>query len=271
MPLEHISFEDYLARPGLNATVLKAGVKSMMHALHAATGERKETPSMRWGSLCHAVLLEPARVERDFAVFDGRKQGKAWDEFRTANAHKEVVTEAEALALSVMAKQVWKNPVAVKLISEGEREVSAFWSTPEYGAAKARFDVLNPNHFVDIKTTAEISPGAFRSTAAKMGYHIQCGWYQCGLRELTGNLLPVYIVCVESDPPHDVAVYEYDEIALAAGRDVAQGVAKKYRECEKAGVWPGVQADIQSLKLPPWMIAGEEPIALKIGGEQVEV
>ena len=47
-----MTYEEYAALPGINATSIKAGAVSMLHMHHAKTGGGKAaTPAMLWGSL----------------------------------------------------------------------------------------------------------------------------------------------------------------------------------------------------------------------------
>lgn len=267
MPFESIAFDQYAAREGLNAGAIVYGMKSMRHMNHAIHEAKPESAAMRWGRLCHMVLLEPNRATTDLAIFDGAKRGKAWEEFKSANETKDVVTEDEALWLSVMATSVHSNPAARQLLVEGRQELSMFWETPEYGKAKGRMDVYSDNAIVDLKMTADLS--RFKQTAAKMGYHVKAGWYQRGVEAITEHILPVYILAVEDSPPHDLAIYEYDQEALAVGRDVSLAVAKQYRQCQATGIFPGMYPDIQTLRLPEYLMTGDEPLALKIGGQSI--
>jgi exodeoxyribonuclease VIII len=256
---------DYFSRPGLSASALVHGVKSMKHMNYYLHNPPDPTPAMRWGSLCHSAILEPERFERDIAVFEGdSKRGKAWTEFCDENAGREIVTVSESAQLAAMIEAVHGRADIKALLTEGQREASMFWTDDEYGAAKGRMDVYLPGvQVVDLKTTNDLT--RFKDTAARLLYHLRMGWYQVGVREITGasTCLPVYILTVEQDPPYDTRVYEYDSEALAVGRDVAQAVAKQYRLCEKSGEYPGVCADITPLKLPAWMMDGDDPFAMK--------
>lgn len=242
--------ETYFKAPGLSASALVHGVKSMLHMRYHMTNPTETTPAMRWGKLCHSALLEPERFERDIAVFEGPKRGNEWKEFQSANDGKEIVTVEESAQLAAMIEAVHGRADAKVLLTEGHREVSAFWSTTEYGEAKGRLDVLSPNAICDLKTTTDIS--RFQNTAAQLPINVRVGWYQVGIREITGKLLPVYIIAVEQNAPFDVRTYEYDAEALALGRDIAIKTAKRYRECQKSGVYPGVCSDVQTLRLPEW-------------------
>jgi len=263
---------DYFSRAGLSASALVHGMKSMKHMRYYLNNPPDPTPAMQWGNLCHSAILEPERFERDIAVFEGdAKRGKAWTEFCEENDGKEIVTVSESAQLAAMIESVHSRADIKTLLTEGRRECSMFWESDDYGAAKGRMDLYNENHVVDLKTTNDLT--RFKDTAARLRYHMRMGWYQVGLREITGakDCLPVYIVTVEQDPPYDTRIYEYDPEALAVGRDVAQAVAKQYRECEKSGEYPGICADITTLRLPDWMMAGSEPLALVVGGQSIEM
>lgn len=258
--------EIYFKRPGLSASALVHGVKSMKHMRYYLTNPTEPTSAMRWGSLCHSAILEPERFERDIAVFEGEsKRGKAWTEFCETNAGKEIVTVAESAQLAEMIEAVHGRADAKALLTEGQREVSAFWRTEEYGVAKGRLDILSDNSVCDLKTTGDIS--RFQNTAAQLLINVRVGWYQLGVREITGKLLPVYIISVEQNAPFDVRVWEYDSEALALGRDIAIKTAKRYRECCAAGRYPGVCEDIQTLRLPEWMTNQQME---KVGASELE-
>ena len=240
----------YFSMPGLSASALCHGCKSMKAMRWYMTNETEPSAAMRWGNICHAALLEPDRFEQDFPVFDGPKRGKDWQDFRDANADKEIITAEECEQLLAMIEAVRSRKDAFDLLSDGDHEVSAFWQYEGCGNCKGRMDVLNKNAIVDLKTTSDISK--FQNTAAQLLINVRVGWYQVGVREITGALLPVYIVSVEQKPPFDILVYEYDAEALALGRDIAIKTARKYRECEKVSKFPGVCEDIQTLRLPEW-------------------
>ena len=256
---------------GLNASVLVHGVKSMKHMRYAALNPQESTPQMRWGNLVHSVVLEPDRFERECVVWDGNKRGNAYKDFIANTPEgKQIITAEEAMLLESTIDAVRHNKAVMDLFKDCHKECSFLWETPEYGKAKARMDGYNPNCIAELKTTADVSPTGFQRTAAKLLYHVRAGWYQCAVRAIIGKLIPVYVACIEADPPHDIVIYEYSEEALAVGRDVSQAIAKQYRECEKNGVYPGVCEDVRTLKLPNWMMEGEKPLALVIGGQSIE-
>lgn len=256
---------------GLNASSIVPGVKSMKHMRYSIQNPKDATPQMRWGNLVHSVLLEPERFERDCVVWDGAKRGNAWKEFlEETEEGKEIITAEESEILQSTIEAFTANKAAVDLFRDCSKECSFFWETPQYGKAKSRLDGYSPNLIAELKTTNDISPTGFQRIAAKLLYHVRAGWYQVGVRELIGRLLPVYVACIEADPPHDIVVYEYSEEALAVGRDVSQAVAKKYRECEANGVYPGVCEDVRTLKLPDWMMKGDNPLALVVNGTSIE-
>ena len=245
--------EAYFKAEGLSGSLLVEGARSMKRAKWYVDNPKEETPAMRWGNLQHPALLEPDRFESELVVFEGKsKRGSAWTEFVAENQGKYCVTEEESELLAAAMDSIRSRPDAMALLTEGDREASAFWETTVYGKAKGRMDVYDVNHIVDLKTTGDLDN--FKNVAARMLYHVKMGWYQIGAREITGKLLPVYIVAVEQDPPFDVRVFEYDSEALAIGRDIAINTAKKYRACQQSGVYPGACEDVQTLRLPEWMI-----------------
>src|SRR6185436_4495556 len=55
--------------------------------------KQESKPVYDVGSLTHAVILEPHKVETDFAIFPGlRKAGAKYEEFKAANAGKIILS-----------------------------------------------------------------------------------------------------------------------------------------------------------------------------------
>lgn len=90
MALQHLDEEDYRALPHLNQSILKHGLRSMLHMKTAMEAPPKTTDALIFGQLFHTLVLEPDTYAKQFAVapeVDRRtKAGKQeWEDFLAVN------------------------------------------------------------------------------------------------------------------------------------------------------------------------------------------
>src|SRR5690349_11438930 len=121
-----MSREEYDALKRTNFSRLKLLAKSPAHYLH---GFGPESAPMRLGTAAHAATLEPAKFASGFVVYKKRRQSKEWDAFEAAaeRAGQTVLTEAEHVEAVAMAAAIRNHPVASRLLSGGNAEVSLTW------------------------------------------------------------------------------------------------------------------------------------------------
>ena len=250
-----MNFNQYKAIKAINATSIKAGQKSMLHMHEAMTGESKEqTPAMRWGSLVHKAILEPAEFAALVCVYEGVKRGKDWEAFKLENNLDFVVSLDEKERLEDIRDAVHNNTHAHDLISHCIKEMTIEWEG-EYGAAKARLDGYDVfAGIIDLKTAKNITPDGFARQFISLGYDLQVGWYVEGAM-IAGNrqeLPNVTIIAVEPIAPYDVAVYTVPRAIVELGRKRARKLAIEYRFCEAEDRFPGVSEGVNELVMPDW-------------------
>ena len=275
-----MDFKTYQSIQAINATAIKAGVVSMKHMRAVMTGEeQEETAAMRWGSLVHMAILEPESFIGSVAIYDGVKRGKAWDDFKTANISLDIITEGENDRLTAIMASVHSNKAASDLIDNTLHEVTARSNDATTGPAKARLDCFSTIlGVVDLKTTARIQPELFAKQFVGMGYDLQVGWYCDTARQhYELDAMPAcHVIAVESKPPYDVAVYRVPDMVINVGKSKARKIAERYRQCEVAGIFPGVMDGVKELVMPAWygekdvMEAFAEMSASALFGDEVE-
>lgn len=156
---------------------------------------RKKTPSLRWGSLVHTIILEPQLIGDEWAVMpEGLDKGKGAkareEEFLLANEGKEIVSHDEYVQLSNIAKAVQEDEDAAALLAgEGVNESSYFWTDPITGIEmRCRPDRYREDGLmVDVKTTPSVEHYAFRRSVWDFGYDRQSGIYTDGVEIVTGR------------------------------------------------------------------------------------
>jgi hypothetical protein len=257
-----MTFEEYKAIPALNATAIKAGGLSMLHMHAAMTGvEKEQTPAMRWGKIVHKAILEREAFFKTVSVFEGSvRRGQAWDQFQADHDPEWILTTDQHAKLFALSAAVHANADAHRLIESSMHEVTAQWAGDEYGPAKARLDGFSERAgVVELKTARAINQRMFAKAFAGSGYDIQCGWYCEGANRasLCKTFPACNVIAIESKPPFDVAVYTISNTTLQVGLARAKKIAARYRDAERAGVFPGVSAGVTELVMPDWY-GGEE-------------
>lgn len=238
--------------PGINWSTLRHMRRSPLHYQHALANARADSDTFRRGRLLHALVLEPGSVDGAFVVWEGgRRAGKAWAEFRSANASRTIVTAQDmrdALAMAEAVQRVWVAP--------HHREITMQWVDRATGlACKGRLDAIDPAYVTEIKTTYDAASATMSRSLARYDYHCQLAHYRAGAIAcgLASPATRARIVAVESSAPYDVAIYDLDDEALIAGEEEVARLLARVAECTAAGAWPGRYTEPQPLSLPGWM------------------
>lgn len=238
-------------------SVSVSGLKTILRSPAHYLWERehpKTSTAFDLGSVAHAIILGKGA---QYVAIDGN---------RNANAVKEQIAEAKSAGLVVlkseqldaaqrMADAVSRHRLASQLLSAGRAEVSAYMVDEPTGClVRGRFDWVNPDATVDLKTALSADPDVFRTAAARYGYHMQNAMY-VDLRDANGETgKPFVFVVVENTPPHPVTVIEFDAPSIARGRELNRRALDIYATCRATDEWPGYTRDTTTalVGIPSW-------------------
>ena len=190
---------------------------------------RKKTPSLRWGSLVHTIILEPQLIGDEWAVMpEGLDKGKGAkareEEFIIANEGKEIVSHDEYVQLTSIAVAVQEDTEAASLLAgDGVNEASYFWKDPITGIdMRCRPDRYRDDGLlVDVKTTPSVEHFAFRRSCWEFGYDRQSAIYQDGIEQATGRKpIGFAFIAIEGKeaPEIFVQVFVMTEADIEVGR-----------------------------------------------------
>lgn len=273
--LTGLTFAQYDAMEGVNWSTLKSMRVSPLQYRHDLGARRPATDAMRLGIAAHCAVFEPDQMLRRFAIWDGeRRYGREWDAFCAANDGRTILRSADYDKCLAIRDAVRGHKLAGRYCTGGQAELSIRWRDVDSDLeCKARLDYVIPGRcVVDLKTTADIEIGKFSALSARLRYHTQLSFYTNGYALVTGDLLPAFIIAVQSDQPHDVAVYQLPNETLAAGEAEWMTLLDRLRQCRASNTWPGMYEAEQALLLPPWELARSDADAeLLIGGEEVRL
>lgn len=234
--------------------------------------ESRDREAFRLGSAAHARILEPERFACEFVVAPDfgplrknddagvtTEQGKANKirkaEWMAERAGATIIDSAADEATMGMVESIARHPLASALLARSKSELTARWADPITGLpCKARADAFDETRMVvvDVKTTADASPDAFRRSIASYGYHRQAAHYLSGFHVLTGERVRFAFVAVEKEPPFAVAVYMISAEFRKVGRRHVVTAMRTIAECCAAGEFPAYPEKIQTLSPPRW-------------------
>ncbi len=248
----------------LRFSTLKNMAKSPAHCRYAMLNPSAPTPSMRLGSMAHAILLGKEMP----VVYPGPvRRGKEYEAFKAKFPEGETIfLESEVSDARAIARSLMDNGEACKLLL-GKREETIHWEFSGR-ACRGTPDAVNTREsvLVDLKTTVDASPQRFPWQALRLAYHGQLAWYRDGLAAAgVADLERCIIVAVENRPPYAVTTFQLTDAALDFGRRLYRDWLERFLVCERSNEWPGYVPGL--LDAPP----DDSELALTIGGEEIEV
>jgi PDDEXK-like domain of unknown function (DUF3799) len=230
------------ALPPVRFSRLKKMDDSPAHYLH---GYGPETDPMAKGTALHAFMLGGS--ER-VVVYEGgprNPRGKKWLAFQEEHEGKHIIIPSQLAIVDGMRRSIEAHPRAMELLDDGIQETRITWDINGRACAGTPDVVLPKNRrkrLVELKTCVTSNPRRFKWHALKQGWFAQVAWYADGLeRSLDyahGPVDEVYIVAVESKPPHPVTVFRVRQSMLQRGREQYRIWFDTLLACEAADDFP---------------------------------
>lgn len=271
MALQHLDEQDYRALPHLNQSILKHGLRSMLHMKNAMEVPSKTTDALIFGQLVHTLVLEPHAYAEQFAVapeVDRRtKAGKQeWEDFLTVNHDRTPIKKADYDRACDMMGALRAHPVANTYLERiKDAEIACTWKHDGLDC-KAKLDGVIPGRgkakpiIVDLKTAMDASPAGFANSVAKFNYHFQQAFYVDGYAQNTKRRPRFIFLVVEKEPPHAVGVYTLDEDAERIGRKSYESVLKQWKLCSTSDKIEGYGNEVKEISLPGWAVPDSDII-----------
>jgi len=254
--------EDYYSNPALSASGAKLLLKAPALFRHRQD-HPKTSKAFDFGHAAHTKVLgvgKPAvAIPDEVLASNGAASTVAAKAFIAgARAAGQVPLKSDEVAqIDAMADQLASHTLAMRLLSEGEPEVSLFAQHEAGVGVRGRLDWLSPRIVTDYKTSTSADPNVFaRVTAPAYGYHISAANYLdlCAANDL--DVAGFAFIVQEKEPPYLVEVIELDDEAIARGRELMSRAAEIFRDCTAAGTWPGYGRVDRwtTVSLPPWAL-----------------
>ena len=269
MLIKELSFHDYQARPELNISSLKHLRRSALHFRHKMDYPEPDREAFAFGRAFHTLCFEPSSFEQEFAFFDGRRAGKAWEEFKEFNSDKTILKVEDSIILEQMLQSIKKHKYTGHWLQHGSPEVTLIWD--ESGVpAKGRIDYLislgeKDAIAVGLKTAISSDMTIFAKNALKYGYDLQWAWYESGCHAVLGIIPRMIEIVIEKNPPYEVAIFEITEEILQLGHEKYIDLLREYKECEEKQEWPPKLPHLTRLVFPPWAFPDDDDDVSELG------
>lgn len=209
--------------------------------------EPPDNDPMRKGTALHTALLEPHRFERLIVTFPpsmlakngavSTTEAKAFREEHEAAGHV-VLKEADAAKVRAMADSV-KRVCAEWFDLESVRERSIYWTDEVSGLpCKMRLDwLIHGSQLVllDLKSTTDVSPDAFRKRIEQNGYWRQNAHYVDGVEEHFGETPLFYFLAVEDSWPFACSLHELEPESARDARNRRNEELSQLARCIETG------------------------------------
>jgi hypothetical protein len=243
-----VNVTEYRQHPAMSYSKLKPYLKSPLHGL--TYEPPAESAALRFGSAVDLALKGQIDEVLVNPFEDGRT--KAAKEWKAENVGKLVMTQSEMEKVLECSAAVLAHP-AVKAMS-----IEMMYSDiPLFGNfngvdLKGLPDWFFAGTVIDLKTTSSaVDAASFAKTVDNFHYDLQAAVY-CELARQAGeSCVDFFWIVVESDKPHDVAVYKASDRILEVGKAKLNHALANFAKA-KSGAHLGTSEHMQVLEMPPW-------------------
>ncbi len=239
-------------------STLKRIGDSGLQYLEALRGARSSSAAQVLGTAVHSMVLG-SRPGESLARYSGRRAGKEWDAFESANAGATILNDTEWTKAAAIAESVRRDPVAREFMIGARFEVPLSWEEDGVLCSTSGVDIVQPTRIGDLKTAATTHIDRFQRQAFGFSYHAQMAFYARGAR---ANGLDVshgvFVVAVETCPPYEVVVHELSEDLLDLGDKTVALWLERYRTYRESNQWPGRAQSAVVWSVPSWMSADDD-------------
>lgn len=198
--------------------------------------ETKVNHNFVFGSLVHALILEPHLVDEEFAVWSKSKGTEEYKKFLEDNKGKDIVTPTAWSNGQFILQQAKESPF-FKYVEGGEAEKTMCGKL--HGMPiKVRADYIKDDYILDIKTTSMDISDTYniQRACANYGYALSSALYLDMFKKKMPKLKRFLFWFINKQSGNSVLI-EASEEFLEFGRNQCKEAASIYKEANKTGNW----------------------------------
>ncbi len=265
-----IDFATYLSGTGIPAPAVSGSdlvnyeTECPAHAFafwrgNPARIHNEPTASMTLGTAAHCYILEGADAFHDrYAVKPeglnfSTREGRAW---RDEQEGRSIISFDAHMQILAMRDALMAQPDARRLLEAGGRaEVTMIAKDPETGLTllcRPDLWIGRAGLAVNLKTTANPAPNAWRKTAANLRYDLGDAMFRL-VAGLLGVRRPSHaFMVVGSNAPHLGYVAALSADAASAADQQLRQILRRFAKSVADNDWPGYTVGVLEIGLPQW-------------------
>lgn len=250
-----------------SCSLLKPILVSPAHYRAQFFSDRSSTKFMDFGTLIHALVLEPSTFGAGYAVFPGKtdKRSDEYKAFARANVGRIVIDEvafhiAKNLADRILSRSYKGRPFG-DYVKEGIPEASIYYTDPATNVrCRARIDLLHPEFTFDLKTTICAERTAWVRQASSLDYDMQAYMYCLCVSLFYGHTKPKPFVFIagENAAPYSVSAFTAGPTFIEEGGRKYQEALTAYAACSAVNHWPDASSE-EIVELEHWQVRHSSP------------
>lgn len=265
-----IDFAQYLSGAGIPAPAVSGSdlvayeteCPAYAHAFWRGNPDRlhsEPTPAMALGTAAHCYILEGADAfHARFAIKPeglnfSTREGKAW---RDAQEGRLIISFDQHMTILAMRDALMAQPDARRLLEAGGRaEVTIIAKDEETGLTLLCRPDLYINRAglaVNLKTTANPAPSAWRRTCANLRYDLGDAMFRLVASTLGVQRPSHAFMVVGSQPPHLGYVAALSAEAASAADQQLRQILRRFAKSVASNDWPGYTTGVLEIGLPSW-------------------
>lgn len=220
--------------------------------------KNKKSKSLDIGTLFHLLFCEAHKFDDEYAVWEGRRQGKIWENFQQENTDRIIITKSELNQANEMLRASLTKKLSKAIYDQkGEVEYSYFYREPKHDVLlKCRPDKFIPSlgWVIDIKTSKNnlpLSYKGFQYEAYIYGYYVSAALTLMIMEKVLGKRPEAYFyLAVSNVEPYRSFLYKATEEEIQLGNSVIEKVLPEFKKALDSDVWPDYEDKIYECGLP---------------------
>lgn len=249
--------------------------------------QRRSSAAMDFGSLLHALVLEPHRFHAGYLVLGAGEKLSPADvrDLQQRHPGKKLLSDFEFRTARLVAQKVLDRPFKGRpfglYVEEGEVEATIFYDNPATSTpCRVRLDLWHPELVFDLKTTRHADAEGFGRSAIDLDYDMQAYMYSFADALHSGDLRrkPFVFIAAHNAEPFPVHALTASQNFIDNGQAKYERALALYEACIKLDYWPDGSVE-DEIDIAPWQEfrsrslavstedAGDKPVSGGVAGE----